>query len=240
MGVNEALPVRWHPEFSGGGALTDMGVHAIVAAWFLAGFHLRPVRAQAIRPVGVALRMPRRLVNGRFERMTVEDDAHVVLDLESPATGARVAVHVEAAWCGLDRPGTRIIGSTGDLYVEDPLRLVDSWGNAHEIPVQQPLTGYGIAERRDPEYSGFVGMVREMCRCVQDGQTPVYDARRAAEAMAVIGACYLSEMRDGAGVTIDEFRDYSMALRRREGDAAADVFIRQVSEHICTAASCRL
>lgn len=236
FGIREVLPVRWSPDLSGGGALTDMGIHAIVTAWFISGFGRRPVRAQAVRPVGVALRMPERLVGGVFERMAVEDDAHVVIDLEDPATGSRTALQIEASFSGQDRPGTRLVGSTGEMQIGSPLKLFDAWGNAREVPTQQPVTGYRVAEGKEPAYSGFVGMIREMCRCVQDGRNPIYDAERASEAMAIIGACYLSEMNGGRSVTPAEFKQYSLDLQRREGAAAADVFIRQVSEHLVQAA----
>ena len=57
-----------------------------------------------------------------------------------------------------------------------------------------------------------------MCRCVQDGTKPVYDAERASEAMALIGAAYLSELRDGTRVTLDESKDHALGLKEREGD----------------------
>ncbi len=232
FGIREVLPVRWSPELSGGGALTDMGVHAIATAWFICGFGQKPVRAQAVRPIGVALRMPERLVNGALEKVAVEDDAHVVFDLECPTTGSRTMVHIEASWSGQDRPGNRIVGSAGELVLGSPLKVLDAWGNAHEVPTQNPLTGYNIAEGKEPAYSGFMAMIREACRCIQQGRRPLYDAERAAEAMAVIGASYLSELRHGASVSLDEFKGYCLDLRQRHGDAAADIFIRQVSEHL--------
>lgn len=239
FGIREVLPVRWNPDLSGGGALTDMGVHAIVTAWFICGLGRRAVRAQAVRPVGVALRMPERLVGGVFEQMAVEDDAHVVIDLEDPATGSRTALQIEASFSGQDRPGTRLIGTTGEMQIASPLRLVDVWGNSREVPTQQPVTGYRVAEGKEPAYSGFVGMIREMCRCVQEGRKPIYDAERAAEAMALIGACYLSEIRGGHSVSPEEFKGYSIDLQRREGQAAADVFIRQVSAHLARQSAAR-
>jgi predicted dehydrogenase len=236
LGIREVLPVRWSADLSGGGALTDMGIHAIVTAWSILGFQHRPVRAQALRPIGVALRMPERLVGGTFERLAVEDDAHIVFDLEHPVTGARIAVQIEASFSGQDRPGNRVVGSTGELALGSPLKVYDAWGNAHDVPTQQPPTAYAVAEGQERPYSGFVGMIREMCRCVQTGRTPVYDATRAAEAMALIGACYLSEMCGGKSVSIEEFKEYALSLRRRDGETAADSFIRQVSEHIAKSA----
>ena len=232
LGIREVLPIRWNPEASGGGALTDMGIHAIATAWFLCGFGLRPTRAQAVRPVGIALRMPERFVRGTLEQVAVEDDAHLLFDLECPATGSRTMVQIEASWSGQDRPGNRIVGSAGELVLGSPLKVVDPWGNAHEIPTQNPPTGYGIAEGKEPAYSGFVGMIREACRCVQEGRRPLYDAERAAEAMAVVGAGYLSELRSGEAVSLEDFKDHCLGMRQRHGDRAPDEFIRQVSEHL--------
>jgi predicted dehydrogenase len=99
FGLHEALPVRWSPEISGGGALLDMGVHALVTSWFVSGFHRVPARAKATAPVGVCIRMPERLIGGRFERICVEDDAHVLFEFEDQSDGSRVAVHVEAFPC---------------------------------------------------------------------------------------------------------------------------------------------
>jgi len=232
FGVREALPVRLSPEASGGGALIDMGIHALVTSWFICGFRRQLAWAKAAEPVGIAIRMPERLIQGRFERVAVEDDAHVLFELEDPESGATTLLHVEASFSGQDRPGVRLVGSAGELHIASPITVTDPFGNTREVATQQPITGYGVAEGRDPAYSGFVGAVREMCRCVQDGTKPVYDAARASEAMALIGAAYLSELRDGKRVTIDEFKAHALGLKEREGDRATDVFIQRLSEHL--------
>ncbi len=232
FGVREALPVRWSPEASGGGALIDMGIHAMVTSWFICGFRRQLAWAKAAEPVGIAIRMPERLIQGRLERVAVEDDAHVLFELEDPGSGATTLVHVEASFSGQDRPGVRLIGSNGEMQIGSPITVTDAFGNTREAATQQPITGYGIAEGSDPAYSGFVGAVRGMCRCVQDGTKPVYDAERASEAMALVGAAYLSELREGKRVALDEFKDHALGLKEREGDRAADVFIKRVSEHL--------
>jgi len=237
FGVREALPVRWSPEASGGGALIDMGIHALVTSWFICGFRRELAWAKAAEPVGIAIRMPERLIRGRFERVAVEDDAHVLFELEDPESGATSLVHVEASFSGQDRPGVRLIGSTGELQIGSPITVTDPFGNTHEVATQQPIAGYAIAEGNDPAYSGFVGAVREMCRCVQDGTKPAYDAERASDAMALVGAAYLSELREGKRVTLDDFKDHALGLKEREGDRATDVFIKRVSEHLVRCAT---
>ena len=232
FGVREAIPIRWDPEASGGGSLIDMGVHALVTAWFICGFERELAWAKATAPVGVAIRMPERLIRGKFEQVAVEDDAHVAFELADRATGARTLLHVEASWSGQDRPGCRLIGSHGELDMGSPVKVRDAMGNAYEVATQQPITGYAIAEGRDAAYSGFVGAVREMCRCVQDGTEPVYGVGRASDAMALLGAGYLSELRGGATVTLDEFKAHSIELQKREGDRAVSVSIGQMAEHL--------
>lgn len=232
FGIKDVLPIRWDPEMSGGGALIDMGIHALVTSWFILGFHCNPVWAKAVDPVGIAIRMPERLVAGRFERVEVEDDAHVLFGFEDPGTGARTQVFTESSWSGQDRPGTFLTGSTGELRIGSPIKVIDAWGNARDEGTRQPVSGYGIAEGKEPWYNGFVGMVREICRCVQDGTKPVYDVVRASEAMAVIGAAYLSEMRGRKAVSLDEFKDYALKLKETEGDDASGVFIQRLTEHL--------
>ena len=68
---------------------------------------------------------------------------------------------------------------------------------------------------------------------------PEYDAPRASDAMALIGAACLSELRGGKGVTLDEFKDHMLKLREQEGDRASDTFIRQVCDHLATHAGRR-
>ena len=232
FGLQEVLPVRWSAAASGGGALTDMGIHALVTAWFICGFGRELVSAKAAAPVGIAIRAPERLVGGTLERVEVEDDAHVLFELRHPAGGATTLVHVEASWCGQDRPGHRLIGTTGEMQIGSPIRVTDAFGAMHEVPTAQPITGYAIAEGHEPAYSGFVGAVREMCRCVQEGRKPLYDAARAAEAMAALGTAYLSELRGGTRVTLDEFKAFALDLHKQQGDGAADAFIQQVCDHL--------
>jgi len=232
FGISEALPVRWSPEFSGGGALTDMGIHAVMTAWYICGFRRVPARVQAVRPVGVAVRMPERLINGTLLRVEVEDDAHIVFELADPETGSGAAVHIEASWSGQDRPGNRLIGSSGELEIGSPLRVKDAWGNVRDVPLRQPLTGYAIAEGAEPGYSGFVGMVHEMCRAIQTGARPLCTAERAADGLAVIGAAYLSELHGGRSVGVEEFKQFALDLREKEGARAADVFIRRVCDRL--------
>jgi len=237
FGVREAIPIRWDPEASGGGSLIDMGIHALVTAWFICGFGCQLAWARATAPVGIAVRMPERLLRGTLERVEVEDDAHVAFGLTDPASGASTLLHVEASWSGQDRPGCRVVGSGGELAIGSPLRVLDAFGNAHEVATQHPITGYAVAEGGEPWYSGFVGAVREMCRCVQTGAKPIYDATRASEAMAALGAGYLSELRGRRAVTLDEFKDYSLKLQEQEGDRATDAFIEQMAEHLTRQAS---
>lgn len=232
FGVREAIPIRWSAEASGGGSLIDMGIHALATAWFICGFERELTWAKATAPVGVAIRMPERLVRGRFEQVAVEDDAHVAFEMADRATGARTVLHVEASWSGQDRPGVRLIGSHGELEIGSPIKVRDAMGNGYEVATQQPITGYAIAEGRDAAYSGFVGAVREMCRCVQDGSQPVYGVGRASDAMAALGAGYLSELRGGATMTLDEFKEYSLDLQKREGDHAVAAFSAQLAEHL--------
>lgn len=156
----------------------------------------------------------------------------MLFELEDPESGATTLVHVEASFSGQDRPGVRLIGSTGELQIGSPITVTDPFGNTHEVATQQPITGYAIAEGKSTAYSGFVGAVREMCRCVQDGAKPIYDAERASEAMALVGAAYLSELREGKRVTLDDFKDYALELQKQEGARATDVFIKRVSEHL--------
>ena len=228
--IGEAKPVRWNAALSGGGSLTDMGAHGIVTSWFIFGFHRNPTRVKAVEPYGIGIKMRNRLIRGLLLEPEVEDDAHIVVDFEDGRTGSRVTVHIEASFSYRDSEETKIIGTNGVLVPGDPTRIFDVFGNKREVKLWGVRDE--VTEAYSPYYTGFIGQLRNMCRSVLEKKKPICNERIGAEAMAVINAAYLSEVRGRRAVSIDEFKEYALKIKEREGDRASDVMMTKFMEKI--------
>ncbi|MGQ9631846.1 MAG: Gfo/Idh/MocA family protein [bacterium] len=219
-GTGREAPWYWDPKRNGGGALLDMAVHPITVSWFLAGFNRKPTKVKAAEPYGIALRMRKRLVMGRFENVEVEDDAHLLVEYEDPDTGAWATAHIEGSWGFADSWGPIIIGTDGSFQplVEEGklfIKITDPSGNERKLLPRREMGGK----------FGFPGEIRNMCRCVIDGAKPLCDENIGAETLAIADSAYFSQLNGKRGVHIDEFKEYALEIQRREGDNASDVLI---------------
>lgn len=225
LGIGDAKPVRWHAGSSGGGSLIDMGAHAIMTGWFLLGYDWQPTAVKAAEPHGIALRIPQRLSGGAFRQVGVEDDAHVLIYFDHPATGARAVLHVEGSWSYRDAAGQVVTGTDGSIHVGNPLVVVDAFNNRREVPAssfrddmtEEPLEGF----------TAYAAEMRSICQCILTGARPLCDERVGAETMAIIGAAYLSETRGRSAVPLEEFKQYALELEQREGEEAAAAMVQQ-------------
>jgi predicted dehydrogenase len=233
LALGEAKPVRWDPMTCGGGALLDMGCHAITSAWFALDFEMQPRRVKSVAPHGVGIRMPDRLLGGRFRRVELEDEAHVAVEFEHPTTGAWATLHTEASFSYRDSAGPLLIGTDGTMEFglgAEPIRITDAFGNTREVQPVKPRDD--MTEEPDASYTGMVGEMRCMCRCILDGARPICDERVGAETQAIIGAAYLSEMRGRYAVGLDEFKQWALELQAAHGEDASDEMIRRWVEFL--------
>jgi predicted dehydrogenase len=118
-GGPEGNPKFWDSNYGGGGSLLDNGIHAIGAAWYIAGLHKRPTLVKAAEPFGMSIRMPDRIIDGRYRKVTVDDDAHILIRFEDEKTNAWTTAHVEGSWSEQDSPDTVYIGTTGRIEMRN-------------------------------------------------------------------------------------------------------------------------
>ncbi|MDE2126153.1 MAG: Gfo/Idh/MocA family oxidoreductase [Armatimonadetes bacterium] len=210
----------WNSEFGGGGSLLDNGIHAIGAAWYIAGMSRRPKLVKAADPFGMQIRMPHRIIDGRFQQVRVEDDAHILIRFEDPNTGAWTSAHVEGSWSERDSPDTVIIGTTGKIRFESNENgrfavVVDAWDRD-----QRRLFVSGPTWQHWP--SSFYGEILNMVECVRNGVPSISTASFGAECSAIVGCSYLSQKEGRRAVSLDEFKAFAEGIESRyPGDAKA-------------------
>ena len=215
----------WNPDIAGGGALLDNGVHAITCSWFLAGFDKSPTVVKAAEPYGICIRMKTRIIQGMFRSFEVEDDAHVLVRFENDS-GEWVTAHVEGSWSHRDSMDTVMIGTCGKMRPEyrdkeAVLALYDVYGNRREF-------GLRIKSR----VQSFIGEIRNMCNCVLNDVHPICDEKIGAETTAIVQAAYLSQKRGMKPVTLEEFKEYALKIRDREGEKASDYLLKDLLKGI--------
>jgi predicted dehydrogenase len=212
-GGPEGNPKFWNPDFGGGGALLDNGIHAIGAAWFVAGLHKTPTLVKAAEPFGMSIRMPDRIMEGRYQRVTVDDDAHILIRFEDQKSGAWTTAHVEGSWSEQDSPDTVYIGTTGRIEMknEDGKRyavITDAHGSSlRRFRVSGPTWMHWP--------SSFYGEIQNMVECVRTGIPSIMTAQFGADCSAIVGASYLSEKNGKRAVHLDEFRQFARDIAAR-------------------------
>ncbi len=219
-GGPEGAPRFWNSDFGGGGALLDNGIHAIGASWYVSGLEKRPTYVKAAQPFGMSIRMPNRILDGRFQKVRVDDDAHILIRFEDPKTMAWTTAHVEGSWSHRDSPDTVVIGTTGRiLFVsEDDHRfavVMDSYDReARRIEVSGPTWQHWP--------SSFYGEILNMVECVRNNVPSISDASFGAECSAIVGASYLSERDGRRGVAVEEFKTFARGFTEKyPGDPTA-------------------
>lgn len=212
-GGPEGSPNFWNPDYGGGGALLDNGIHAIGAAWFVAGLEKTPTLVKAAEPFGMSIRMPQRIISGRYQTITVDDDAHILIRFEDKKTNAWSTAHVEGSWSHQDSPDTVYIGTTGSI------KYKDIEGNRYAV-----VTDANGNEGRKIEVSGptwmhwpssFYGEIQNMVECVRHGAPSIMPAEFGADCSAIVGASYLSEKNGKQGVTLDAFKRFALDIAER-------------------------
>ena len=167
---------------SGGGALIDIGVHALDSVWYLMG---------TPRPVSVSAQVFRNFAHlARVPIFDVEDAAHAFIRFENGAI-----VQLESSWAGNqpdDVPprkyfGRELVNST--LYGTkatvrlNPLTLFeDQNGELVTVPL----------EAKDDEPNGFQLQLKNFIGAINGDCQPVNNADQAVALMEMIDAIYAS------------------------------------------------
>ncbi len=215
-GGPEGNPKFWNPDFGGGGALLDNGIHAIGAAWYVSGLEKRPTMVKAAQPFGMSIRMPRRIIDGRHQQVTVDDDAHILIRFQDPNTQAWTTAHVEGSWSERDSPDTAIIGTTGKIVFKNEENrryavIQDAYEHeSRRIQVSGPTW--------QPWISSFYGEILNMVECVRNGTPSISGPEFGAECSAIVGASYLSERDGRRAVAVEEFKTFAQEIAARYPD----------------------
>jgi predicted dehydrogenase len=212
-GGPEGNPRFWNSDFGGGGALLDNGIHAIGAAWYVTGLEKTPTQVKAAAPFGMSIRMPTRIIDGRLQQVTVDDDAHILIRFEDAQSGAWSTAHVEGSWSEQDSPDTAYIGTTGSikmLDVDGKRFAVVTDAHGHE---SRRLRVSGSNWQHWP--SSFYGEIQNMVECLRNGVPSVMTAEFGADCSAIVGCSYLSEKNGKRAVTLDEFRQFARDIAAR-------------------------
>lgn len=212
-GGPEGNPKFWNSDFGGGGALLDNGIHAIGAAWFITGLEKSPTYVKAAEPFGMSIRMPHRIIEGRYQEVRVDDDAHILIRFEDSKSHEWSTAHIEGSWSEKDSADTCYIGSTGriDMVNEDGKRfavVTDSYGN-----ISRKLRVSGSNWQHWP--SSFYGEIQNMAECIKANEQSIMTAEFGADCSAIVGASYLSEKRGKAPVHLDEFKAFAWEIASR-------------------------
>nr|MDO8088959.1 Gfo/Idh/MocA family oxidoreductase [Candidatus Sigynarchaeum springense] len=225
------LPVLWDRQHGGGGALVDIGPHAFAGMWYWLGGKCVPESAEAKR---IAAVIPERSIAGApVARVTVEDDAHVVITWKEPA-GRTITGDLEASWNKKDwfegKPaGTDIFyearGTNGILsfphvvgsfpspfLLAVAIKIVDAGGKTRLVKFPIP--------KAKVEDDVFFDEVADVVTGKVDSRNNI---QFAEDMLAVFGAAYLSRKNGGKVTTIDEFKKHAASVARGATSPAEQV-----------------
>lgn len=184
---SRGIPVgvgNWFTEkkYAGGGALIDIGVHALDAVWYLMGTP-RPVSVTA----QVFRNFPHFVKQGVFD---VEDSAYAFLRFENEAI-----VQLETSWAGNlpdDIPPRRyygrelinsiVFGTKASVRLNPLTLFEDRDGELVTVPL----------EPRENEASGFELQLRNFISCLRGEAEATNNADQAVALMEMIDAIYAS------------------------------------------------
>jgi predicted dehydrogenase len=175
-------PAGWFvdPALAGGGALVDMGVHAIDTVRYLLG-DPRPTRVYA-------------RIDTRFGDYAVDDTGIVVIDWE----GGAVSI-VESGWWNpwMDGPeaSTQLFGTRGHARLfPTGLTRIEDWK-----PRAEPVTFPARAEHCDQHT--YDGQVAEWARAILEDREPSPGPDHGLAVMEICDAAYASA-RSGQAVAL--------------------------------------
>ena len=155
---------------SGGGALIDIGVHALDSAWWLMGTP-KPVSVSGSAYQKFKGVLPKRT------HFDVDDSAFALIKFDNGAT-----LHLECSWA-LNLPGgssLQIAGTLGGLEL-NPLRIYQERnGVALDITPEVPNT------------DGFANQIGHFVECIKRRKTPLMSGEQGIQLMQMLDGIYKS------------------------------------------------
>ncbi|MCS7252819.1 MAG: Gfo/Idh/MocA family oxidoreductase [Armatimonadota bacterium] len=214
----------WDPMINGGGAMVDMAVHAFTTAWFLAGFNMKPVWVKAAEPNGICIKIRERIIANTPRNIEVEDDAHILVHFEEPNSGKWSNAHVEGSWSGKDAIdglfiGTQAVARCKFVDGRPQIELTDTFGKQHLVEAIGPNWTHWP--------SSFYGEIRTMIECVLQNRKPPCDHIIGADTQAAMGAAYLSQLEGMRKVTLEEYKEWALSIKRKAKRNASEALIRE-------------
>ena len=184
-----SVHVHWGPsgwfaqkKFAGGGAMGDMGVHALDTTRFLLGDP---------RPVSVYAK-----ISTHYGNYDVDDTGVIIVEWDNGTTS-----YIETGWWQphSDSPeaGTQLYGLKGFGQVF-PTRL--ELPNEEEQKIDLIEAGFGTHESHQPQ-SLYDAQLKYFVQCVEENKTPVPGGLEGCINMKVVDAAYESS-RTGKAVEI--------------------------------------
>ena len=173
--------VRWGPtgwftqkQFAGGGAMADMGIHALDTARFLLG---------DLQPVSVYAR-----IGTYYNDFEVDDTGVIMVNWDNGATS-----YIESGWWQPHADGpsaaTQLYGTSGfgQLF---PTHLAISNAGRTDVEIVDP----GFPPVRDPhcQQSMYDDQMAYFVACIREGQTPKPGGLEGWVNMKVVDAAYES------------------------------------------------
>jgi predicted dehydrogenase len=173
--------VHWGPEgwftqkkYAGGGALADMGIHAIDTARFLTGDP---------QPVSVYARL-----GTYYKDYDVDDTGVIVIVWDNGVTS-----YIESGWWQphVDGPeaSTQLYGLSGFGQVF-PTRL--ELPNVKEMKIEVTDPGFSFPLKDHAPQAMYDAQMTSFAECIRTGQTPVPGSREGLVNMKIVDAAYKS------------------------------------------------
>jgi predicted dehydrogenase len=167
---------------SGGGALIDIGVHALDTAWFLMG---------TPRPVSISGKVFRNFAHlAQAPTFDVEDEAHAfirfqndaIIELETCwASNLTDDTPIGPAWVGRESNNCVLFGTKGTLRLKPLTLFEDQNGKLETVPTESAYTE-----------NSFEMQLRNFAGAVRGQNEPMNNAEQAFELMEMIDGIYAS------------------------------------------------
>lgn len=181
-----------NPSLSGGGAMSDMGIHAIGVVFGIIGADYKVQRIKTLQMRSGT--MPERHMmdsDGANEyslrRFMVEDDAKVFASVKNAKTGEEIEITIETSWA---RTINEVIveGEKGTATMTEELKRKNKIELTFDGEISQiPIPGQG----RDSHQLEIVDFLRR----IEKGQKSFVDELMAHEMQTIISGSYLSNLR---------------------------------------------